>query len=256
MAQSNEPKTKFSHTDAFELLPWYVNESLSAEELALVREHLSTCVECQKEIIALDALQQAAIVENEAMPAPGPEMFSRIVSRIEDYEASQKSGGKSLITKWSERLSDFWSSQTAFSKLAFAGQLAALLLLAFAFVFSIQRARNFENQVAQEKKRADHNEKLLEEERQKYKTLSGPDGVKDANVILFNVAFQESAKEKEIRKLLESVKGRIISGPSSQRFYVIAVSISEGEDKERVAVEALEKLRSKPRVVLFVEARP
>jgi hypothetical protein len=256
MTQSNEPKTKFSHTDAFELLPWYVNESLPAKETALVREHLSGCAECRKEIISLNALQKAAVAENGAMPEPGPEIFSRIVSRIEDYEASQKSGKKSLITKWRKHFSDYWSAQTAFSKLVFAGQFAALLLLALAAVFSIQRSMNFEKQLAHEKNRADRNEKLLEEERKRFVTLTGPDVLKDANAILFNVAFQEEAKEKEIRELLESIKGRIVGGPSPQRFYTIAVSISEGEDKGRVAVEVLEKLRGKPRVVSFAEARP
>ena len=52
----SEPIT---HSRAFELLPWLVNGSLSAEERSLVEQHVSTCLSCHRELKEQQRLRAA-----------------------------------------------------------------------------------------------------------------------------------------------------------------------------------------------------
>ena len=51
-----------------DLLPWYVNGSLSATELADVESHIKDCKQCQQEITLLQAMQEVAGQEVDALP--------------------------------------------------------------------------------------------------------------------------------------------------------------------------------------------
>jgi len=74
--------------------------------------------------------------------------------------------------------------------------------------------------------------------------------------VRLNVAFQESATEREIRELLNDISAHIISGPSRQRIYVIALPAAQGPERQRIIAEALTRLHARPRVVLFAAAQP
>ncbi|MEO1089124.1 MAG: zf-HC2 domain-containing protein [Pseudomonadota bacterium] len=54
------------HAQAFDLLPWYVNDTLDAETRAAIDVHLAECSMCTAELRLLDELQAAVIAE----PAP------------------------------------------------------------------------------------------------------------------------------------------------------------------------------------------
>ncbi|MDI1472522.1 MAG: hypothetical protein QMD43_05375 [Thermodesulfovibrio sp.] len=78
-----------------------------------------------------------------------------------------------------------------------------------------------------------------------FKTLSvsniqAEDGVK------INVVFHEDAKEKEIRKLINEINGRIIDGPNKKGLYVVSI-----KDKEKINY-TLDILR-KNKIVVFAE---
>ena len=72
-----------------------------------------------------------------------------------------------------------------------------------------------------------------------FKTLSrnsGSDIVTTAGS--FNIVFEKSAPEEEIRKLLLSIGGNIISGPSAQGLYVIALT------SDKTTSQALQTLKN------------
>lgn len=252
MKQDEGPGTILDHDEAFAMLPWHVNGSLTEAEDAQVRSHLEDCAACRQEIATLNSLKQAVITSNEAVPEPAPAMLASLLNRIEDYEAARAATThrESLVAGWRERLSVFWFS---WSRVALAAQFAALLLLAVALIFTTQRARSFADRAASERARADHVEQLLKESQQNYETLAGRS---EANRGTLAVAFQERATEKEIRELLKAINGTIVSGPSPQRMYSIALKSAEGPERERIVAAALNQLRTQPQIVLFAAEQP
>src|SRR5262245_47861615 len=199
MTQTKDPITELDHDNAFMLLPWHVNESLAGTEAIQVRAHLAICAVCQREVATLASTQRIVASADESLPEPAPEMLDRVLNRIEDYEAARRQ--QSASVGWSVWLNALWFAWPTWGRLAFVGQFAVLLVLAMALVFAIQRARHFGDQAAQERLRADHNEQLLKQTERRYETLTGPDKVNGAQGVRLNVAFQESATEREIREL-------------------------------------------------------
>jgi hypothetical protein len=53
--------------DAREMIPWYVNGTLSDAEAALVREHVDGCGDCRADVVRHTSMH-AAVVENEVTP--------------------------------------------------------------------------------------------------------------------------------------------------------------------------------------------
>jgi|GEM_PF-2904579 len=76
----------FSCSHARRELSAYMDRRLSSEREAALKEHISTCLECQKDLAALEAtvallhrLPQATPLRSIAMPAPGPIRARRAV---------------------------------------------------------------------------------------------------------------------------------------------------------------------------------
>lgn len=71
-----------SHRQAWDLLPWLVNGSVSAEERAAVEEHLQGCAECRDELSFQRSLRQALITERsfELEPQAG---WQRLSARLD-----------------------------------------------------------------------------------------------------------------------------------------------------------------------------
>jgi len=53
--------------DVREMIPWYVNGTLSEDQVALVREHVEACGDCQADV-ELHTRMHASVVENDVMP--------------------------------------------------------------------------------------------------------------------------------------------------------------------------------------------
>ncbi len=130
-----------------------------------------------------------------------------------------------------------------------------MLLLVAALIVFVRSNDRIETVASQERARADRNEQLLAEAQRRYTVQVGPED-EGKDLLRFRVVFQEQVTEKEIRALLTAINCTIISGPSSQRFYIIALPVSHDADKQSLAMEALRQLRSKPQVVFFAEALP
>jgi hypothetical protein len=256
MANEKEQNIALTHEETFELLSWYVNESLSETETAKVKTHVAVCVECQQEIEMLNELKSAVLFSNESLPEPSSHVLDSVMNRIEEYEVAhtEKKPSENFLSRLQSFFSETFGAWNTSSKLVFAGQFAILLLLIGAFIFAMQRSRGFENLAAKEKSRADQNEKQLEDMKKQYIVLTGSNSVDLTNAVRINIAFQERATEKEIRELLGGINATIISGPS-ENFYVIALFVAKGTDKQKVLNEALEKLKANSKVVLFVGER-
>lgn len=184
-------------------------------------------------------------------------MLARVLDRIEDYEAARAHKARTAsIAGWRARLSGLWSAWPTRGRVALAGQFAGLLLLVIALLFATQRARRFSDLAAREKARADQNEQLLKVTEQRYETLAGPNPENAGPSMRLTVSFQERATEKEIRELLNEINATIVRGPSPQRLYVVALPVTRNQDRQQVAATALNRLRAKPKIVLFAAEQP
>lgn len=208
-----------------ELLPWYLNGTLEAEEQQRVEAHAAGCGRCQREIRQWQALQATAREMGDAVQVSASEGFAALRRRIEREQEQ--------VPSWGERLQawlDGLFARRPVPALALAVVAAQLLLLVgLTAVLVDQRG----------------------EIRSLYQTLSGPSVSPTLAPARLTVAFQEQATEAEIRDLLQRMKGTIIEGPSALGLYTIAVSGEE--DPEQRIERALQNLQRHPRIVKFAE---
>ena len=71
-----------THTEAFELLPWLVNDTLSAEEQAAVEQHIDRCPACRHELDEQQNMQDL-VRESSLVPLPTSRSFNQLLSRID-----------------------------------------------------------------------------------------------------------------------------------------------------------------------------
>ena len=90
----------------------------------------------------------------------------------------------------------------------------------------------------------------------KYQSLSGSRKEVVGPVVKITVVFHEDATAKEIRDLLKAVPAKIVSGPSSTGYYDLAIAVPPGADAQKLADEALARLRSRTDVVRLAEPVP
>jgi hypothetical protein len=75
-----------THKEAFELLPWYVNETLEEDERRDVRAHLSNCLMCRRELAFLEQLDEAVVTSPDVDFTP-QRAFAALMQRIDTSEA-------------------------------------------------------------------------------------------------------------------------------------------------------------------------
>src|SRR5256885_10201097 len=105
------------------LLPWFVNGTLEAEELALVQRHLGECPRCQQEVEWLRELH-AACVAGEAMPGASA-AFRKLRRQLEEPREGRDSIAGLRCSRSRARL---WSRWAIAAQLAVIAVLGTLLL--------------------------------------------------------------------------------------------------------------------------------
>jgi hypothetical protein len=216
-----------AHQTAWELLPWYVNGTLSGRDLDVVTGHLANCAECADEVARCRDLAVAVVSGASTEPAPSAERLSRLLARIDAIEAaSPRSGG------WRERVGErldglrelLQSTPTAIRwALTLEGALAALLLAVVAWQLALSSG-------------------------QSYHTLASGAAQPARDQAQIHLVFAEDMQEREMRALLERVGGHIVDGPSAVGAYTIAVAVPIAAS-DRLA-EILSTLRTAPKVRL------
>lgn len=138
-----------------------------------------------------------------------PEPDNRIYLRISNNIKSQNC-----------RNAKIWNFFSLYPKISFAIIIIQTLIIIFSVIYFFNIEKEFRTlSIA---------------------NIQAEDGVK------INLVFREDAKEKEIRKLINDINGRIIDGPNKKGLYVISII-----DKENIN-EILEILR-KNKIVVFAE---
>jgi len=212
------------HQDIIELLPWYVNATLSQPEREAVRQHLAGgCRECTRELESLSAMRRAIGELDEQTPEPSPFMLNRALAEIEVFERNRAVPRSSQRESWWQPITRLWTTPV-FARVALATQLALVLALGTVSVYQYTHPRVV---------------------KPGFEVLGRPSGPGT----LIMVQFNESATEREITQALQGIHGKIVEGPSAEGTYTIQLDLPA--DNTAGLDQALQTLRQNTRVIRF-----
>jgi Putative zinc-finger len=193
-----------AHHAAEELLPWFVNGTLDADDLASVEQHLGECTRCQHEVDSLRELK-AAYVSSEISPDPA--------------SAFQKLHGQLAGPKTRRRprllpdLSQLWQQAQRWTPWALAAQLLVIVVLGAMLVGEGGRTTL-------------------------YRTLGAADARHPRGNLV--VVFDPRITEAELRQIVHATGARIVDGPTTADAYVLELPAA----RQAAVLEALRAQRA------------
>jgi hypothetical protein len=223
--QSNQAEAS-SHQKVWELLPWYVNGTLTDPELSAVRQHISSCQICQDEIVQCQSIAAAVRSTEGTEWKPTPEHLARLMVGL-DHENMP-----TIPVDWSTRVREWLQRNLKAVQIApsplrwtLAMQTTMIVLLAGTVVWQAAMSP------------------------QLYRTLSEGGTAFQPGRTYISVVFADDITEGELRTLLSTVQGTIVAGPSPLAVYIVSVPGSGAEPDARASM-ALDTLRKHPKVRL------
>lgn len=206
---------KYKLEELKEMIPLYLNGTLSEEENRIFEDALNKIPELKKEFLEFLEIKNSYKEVQDELSPPSENLYKKISERIgAGKESELPLSTKAYPMKIKKFLKDFFTSPV------FSWGLVAVELI-FIFLLSFY---------------------LLREER--YKTLTAQEHRKEG--VKINIVFDAEAKEKEIREVLKEIGANIVSGPTSEGLYKI--ELKKGKDLES-ALQYLKKFR----IVKFAE---
>jgi hypothetical protein len=192
------------HQEVWELLPWYVNRTLEAQELVQVEQHLAQCPACQEEVTRCHHLATAVQLAEEPAPLPSSARLARLMAQIEATEAV----GHPTRRWWAtlrhtlHKYGALFSETPRVARLVLAVEGALVLLLAAVLVWQMQSVP----------------ETL-------YTTLSRPMDRSAQPWGQIRLVVADQMTVRELRELLLGVQATIIHGPSPLGVYTVTVPL-------------------------------
>lgn len=223
-----------NHREISELLPWYANETLEAEERGAIAAHLRDCSECRRDLQGLGEIAQAARELAAEAPEPSGLLLRRTMDRIESYESGKTRKRfqlSELFDRFASSLAGGWAPLPALARAAIVAQF---LLLAGLTAFVLSRSG----------------------EAPGLGTAGGPSEDRPAAgpKARILVGFQEKLPEETLRQTILGFHGEIVAGPSALGLYTIEVPMRPERTEE--VDRLLKDLRRRKDVVRFAEAVP
>lgn len=175
------------HQTVQELLPWFVNQTLSGEQLVMVNAHLRGCAECRQ-----DAELQRALKGSAPAAPEGADMeraLARLMPRLEPRAASAPAAAAPL-----QGLRERWFAN-GWMPWALAGQGVLIAVLAM-------------QALAPDQGQPD------------YRVLGAGQKSAPGNMV---VAFRPEATLADLQRLMQANRVRIVDGPTVTGAYVLDV---------------------------------
>jgi len=223
MAHNHSPE----HDAVVELLPWYVKNTLSPAERTDVDQHLSTCQDCQQEIMLYQQLEKVAAVKAPKPTwQPNPAQFSQIMQGIDELEKNAAKTAKAnkvpsgLVSKLSA-----WFKATPTPVFWFMS-LETVALTALILILGRQLPAQLGGN--------------------SFETLSNGEPVASASLPRLRLVFSEDITEREIRALLQAQQGQLVQGPSTLGVYTVQLARGSANEVQ----QAITNLRANPKVKL------
>jgi hypothetical protein len=199
-----------AHRSADAVLPWFVNGTLTGDELAAVEEHVHECACCRREV---DLLKQLHAVCAIAEPAPdATASYRRLSERLDGRRWLDALGDR-----W-RGLAGPWQRAPAWARWTIAAQFAAIVALAVFVPAPGSQPATL------------------------YQTLGTP-AARAASLGTIAVVFAPEATESELRRVVHAAGARVVDGPTESNAYVLEVPAGHRDD-------VLAALRAEPVVML------
>lgn len=225
--------------EARELLPWYAAGALDDEEARQVEALLRAQPELDRELAEWRALESVVAEVATEEPAFRPELLADAHRRIDAYEKTRAAASPAPAAKpiasprretakprvttaqaWLERIFGVWDATPFAARVAVAAQFAVLAVLVG--ILGTQWAGERSGT-----------------------TLSGSRATFEGPHV--DVVFRPERTLAEIEALLDDIGAQIVSGPTSQGLYVLAL----GDVDEAQAAATVEALRGNTAVVQY-----
>lgn len=210
------------HDDVLMLLPWYANGTLVGGDLDKVRNHLKVCLTCRRELASTEFLassfQSDPILDISYKPS-----FERLMVRIrQDERANVTPVPQPSRGQWLNRFTD-WLSDLASPK--YLVPALATVTMAAVIPFLLR------------------GESPVTDHAQIYQTLAMPGSMAKYAGNDVQLVFSDGTSKQDISRLVASVQGELVDGPSPKGVYTIR--LSHGRDLS----DALTRLRQDAKVV-------
>jgi anti-sigma factor RsiW len=173
------------HEQAQQLLPWYVNGTLEADEAAMVEAHLAECAECRADLAAEQALSR----EVAALPLDVEHAWSMLSDRIDAAGPPRRLAAPVPFLR--RKVAIGW---------ALGGPFAAAAAVAFA-VAVLPGAPSPAGQT--------------------YRALGSAPTAAPGNAL---VMFSPDARDSDLRAALAKAGARIVDGPTASGAYVVRIA--------------------------------
>ena len=185
-----------------EMIPLYINGRLSDSERAAFEAALASDPALKQELSEFEEIAALYPDIEEEIPFPSSDrVFSRIMDNIDAQEKKAAStDGPGVLF---EKLAEFIRTTFFSPRIAWAVAAVQLVLLV-TLVGTMPDTQDFE-------------------------TLSSG-GATTETVLKINIVFEEDAKEKDIRALLNQLDAGIVAGPMANGLYVIEITQSPSQD--------------------------
>lgn len=201
-----------------DLLPWYVNGTLSAAERRIVEAHCADCLACSRAL----ALEQAVADHIRAPDSDVAESPAAAWQRFEARLAEQNSSVRQATPSRTRRFGTF--------RVVLAAQAAAIVILALLLVLETARR-----------------------EEPRFQTLSSADPTLSISAPLVRVAFDAQVDQTRVAAIAAAIGGRIVAGPGPNNIYTIAGHAADGSAS---AEEMATRVRSHEGVLLAEPVTP
>ena len=203
-----------NHQQCWELLPWYVNNTLEEVQCNEVAEHVKTCLTCLREINLIQNMGHA-IRETEPFSFSQQTGLERLRMRIQAEKPQLHKQTSAWIEPWS-------SLRNLTNNIRKAHPFVQRTLVAQSMIIAVALGIIFWP--------------TPQENRLPFITLSDPVITTKYRGPAIRVVFSDEATEGTIRKILLECHAQIISGPSPFGVYTIIV--------EESRIDILKELRS------------
>lgn len=210
------------HDKIWNLLPWFVNNTLNGFEKKQVEHHLASCTLCKQEVHQQRQLQQD-LISDDTLSKSTTSAFNNVMQRIEQHEVKSKNVVPfKLVSKQFNK----YNRKPIISSIA--ASFLALVIIGLFFTSS-------------------NNEKI-------YSTLSDTPAQNSSlntdnnSAYLTRVIFNKNTSEHKINQLFEQFQGTLTSGPDKRGIYTIDFSKAVSSTAHYNAL--LLKLKHRPEILL------
>jgi len=207
------------HQQVWNLLPWYLNQTLSPKEDGMVENHLSNCLVCRNELAQQQQLKQAVLTEQTEDHAV-QRTLSNLHQRIRAESAPPRNNGSG----WLKRTVSVFRTSHVGIQTALLAQAAVIVITVFVAVGAPTSSQ------------------------QEYTTLTSEavnQQAPDESLQIVNVIFAEDLTIIGLQQILEDFQLTINSGPSPAGAYKLSlINSKQGGLRETEAL--LRQLQDHP----------